>query len=309
MCCRSRLGLIAGFALALAPTLAPTLAGSMPLQTAHVAEVAGTYHWTMDDPNFGGLSGFDLYPDGRRFRAVTDRGYTVTGALMRDTAGQVTDAQLVRLQPLRDAAGHPVSGYDVDAEGLALGPGESFYVSFELEHRVVLYPEANRPAALYSGPIARDLSTLYINEGIEALALDDAGDLYAVTERSLAPGTGLYPVLRFQNGQWTIPFHIRQDGNWKVVSADFGPDGRFYVLERDFWGFVGFKSRIRRFAIDGDSIGQEQVLFSSLAGQFENLEGIAAWRGPDGAVWLTAVSDDNFSPLQKTTLVDFRVKE
>lgn len=299
---RSVVWLIAGLAFAAA-------APAQPAAGAPVAEVMGVYRWTMDDPDFGGLSGFDLYPDGRRFRAVTDRGHTLSGALTRDATGRATGVQGVAMQPLLDGAGRPVSDADVDAEGLALGPGDSFFVSYELKHRVVLYPDENSPAALYSAPIARDLATLYINEGIEALAFSDAGDLYAITERPLAPGSGLFPVLRLRNGQWSIPFHIRKDGNWQVTSADFGPDGRLYVLERDYWGFVGFKSRIRRFTITGNSIGQEQTLFSSLAGQYENLEGLAAWLGPDGATWLTAVSDDNFNPFQKTSLVDFRIVE
>lgn len=305
MRCRSRLGLIAG----LFPALAPTLTPAMPLLAAPVAEMRGVWHWTKDDPNFGGLSGFDIYPDGRRFRAVTDRGYTLAGSLTRAADGRVTGVEAGAMQPLRDGQGQPVSGDDTDAEGLAFGPGDSFYVSFEIDHRVVLYPDADSPAELYSAPIEGELATLNSNEGIEALAISATGDLYAITERSLEPGSGVYPVLRFRNGQWSIPFHIRQDGNWKVVSADFGPDGNLYVLERDFWGFVGFKTRIRRFKIEGDGIGQEQILFSSHAGQYENLEGLAAWSGPDGAVWLTAVSDDNFNIFQKTTLVDFRVAE
>lgn len=59
----------------------------------------------------------------------------------------------------------------------------------------------------------------------------------------MAPRKGQYPVLRYSNGQWTIPFHIRKDSYWMVTGADFGPDGRLYILERDFWGFVGFKTR------------------------------------------------------------------
>lgn len=304
MRCRSRLGLTAGLALALALHLT-----AAPVAAAPRAEVRGVYHWTKNDSNFGGLSGFDLYPDGRRFRAVTDRGYTVAGTLTRGAGGWVTDVASGPMQPLRDGKGKPVSGREIDAEGLALGPGDSFLVSYELEHRIVLYPDAESPAALYSRPIARDLATLYINEGVEALALSDDGDLYGITERPLAPGSRLYPVLRLRHGIWTIPFHIRKDGNWMATGADFGPDGRLYMLERDYWGFVGFKTRIRRFTVTEDSIGQEQILFRSRAGQFENLEGLAAWTGPDGAIWLTAVSDDNFNPFQKTTLVDFRITE
>jgi hypothetical protein len=39
--------------------------------------------------------------------------------------------------------------------------------------------------------------------------------------------------------------------------------------------------------------------------QIDNMEGLAVHRASDGAIVLTLISDDNFSPLQRTVLLQF----
>ena len=39
--------------------------------------------------------------------------------------------------------------------------------------------------------------------------------------------------------------------------------------------------------------------------QIDNFEGMAVHRAADGALVLTLISDDNFSPLQRTLLLQF----
>ena len=39
--------------------------------------------------------------------------------------------------------------------------------------------------------------------------------------------------------------------------------------------------------------------------QIDNMEGLSVHRAPDGALVLTLISDDNFSPLQRTVLLQF----
>ena len=41
----------------------------------------------------------------------------------------------------------------------------------------------------------------------------------------------------------------------------------------------------------------------------DNFEGIAAWRGPKGETLIALLSDDNFSPLQRTLLLLFELRE
>ena len=75
----------------------------------------------------------------------------------------------------------------------------------------------------------------------------------------------------------------RRDGDFLVVDADFGPDGKLYVLERDF-GWLGFRTRVRRFALGPDGLGDEVTLLETPFGELDNMEGISVWRdaaGPD----------------------------
>ena len=93
------------------------------------------------------------------------------------------------------------------------------------------------------------------------------------------------------------------------MGADFGPDGWFYLLERQFTGY-GFRSRVRRFDVAGDTVHHEEKLLESPALRHDNLEGISVWRADDGTIRMTMVSDDNFRPfLQRTEFVEYAVTE
>lgn len=147
-----------------------------------------------------------------------------------------------------------------------------------------------------------------LNAGLEALAIDASGALFAMPERYGPPGTPI-PVFRMQGGQWDRPFTLRRDGDWCPVGADFGPDGRLYLLERDFWPLIGFMSRVRRVEIAEGRVVADEVLFATSAGVHGNLEGIAVWRDAEGGAHLTMISDDNFLPAGRTEIVEYRVEE
>jgi len=48
-----------------------------------------------------------------------------------------------------------------------------------------------------------------------------------------------------------------------------------------------------------------ELLSADMAYQIDNFEGMAVHRDASGALVLTLVSDDNFSPLQRTLLLQF----
>ena len=48
---------------------------------------------TDPDPDFGGLSGIEVTPDGRRFVAISDKGSVVNGVLDYDDTGDLTGAR------------------------------------------------------------------------------------------------------------------------------------------------------------------------------------------------------------------------
>ncbi len=72
------------------------------------------------------------------------------------------------------------------------------------------------------------------NAGFEAVAITPDGALLAIPE-DVSDG-GDFPVWRFRNGVWDVPFAIPRRGAFLPVGADVGPDGRLYVLERALTG-------------------------------------------------------------------------
>ena len=123
-------------------------------------------------------------------------------------------------------------------------------------------------------------------------------------ERTISPG-GRTPVSRFVRGAWRKPFRIASDGEFLPVGADIGPDGRFYLLERKFDGLFGFASRVRRFDMTPDGLAGDTILITTTAGTHDNLEGLAVWPDPAGAMHLTMSSDDNFKVFHKTDMGEY----
>lgn len=90
-----------------------------------------------------------------------------------------------------------------------------------------------------------------------------------------------------------------------MVGADFGPDGRLYVLERDFTWMGGFSNRVRSFRLGPDGFDDEATLLQTPFGSADNFEGITVWRDDDGGVRATLIADDNFFALQSTVISEY----
>lgn len=227
--------------------------------------------------------------------SVADR---ITGKIADRIAGKITGTSGVTAAPLplirRDLPGQS------DSEGLALASDDSLYVSFEGVHSVRIYTSPDRSEAL---PRADAFETMQNNSSLEALAIDDNGWLYTLPERSGALSRP-FPVYRYRNGAWDQPFDIPRIGGFLPVGADFGPDGMFYLLEREFTGF-GFRSRVRRFGLTDNGLEHAQTLLQTTTRTHDNLEGIAIWRDDTGHIRLTMVSDDNFNAFQRTEFVEY----
>ncbi|MFN0113713.1 MAG: esterase-like activity of phytase family protein [Paracoccaceae bacterium] len=265
-----------------------------------------SFTWRSSDAEFGGISGFSLGPDGLTFRAVEDTGITFTGRLGRDAEGRVIGVAALPFVRLRGAGGQPLGEEDWDAEAVAPGPGQSFFVAFERNDRIVRYPRDGAPPEVLTEGL--DLSWVTYNKGFEALAADGRGGLWAISEDPVSRRKG-HPALSFDGTGWRLAFSIPAEGTWRVTDADFGPDGRLYVLQRDFWGLVGFRSRVLRLSLAGSGLAGIETLFETQAGRHDNLEGLSVWADAAGAIRLTMVSDDNFNILQRTEIVDYRVEE
>ncbi len=267
-------------------------------------EHLGSWTWETGVPGLYGFSAIELSEDGAQFTVMGDGGQIVRGRIHR-TDGVIDGLRQWKFTTLRGTAGGRMDRPFRDSEGLAIAADGTAYVSFEWMHRVWSYPDLEGPARPL--PLHRDFGGFQGNAGLEALAVDVAGTLYTLPERS-GGLTEPFPVYRYRDGAWDKPFTIERRGEFLPVGADFGPDGLFYLLERRFLGVFGLQSRVRRFAIDGDRIEREETLFETAPRTHDNLEGIAVWRDEGGAIRLTMISDDNGrAPLQRTEFVEYRV--
>jgi hypothetical protein len=268
--------------------------------------LVGAFAWRMDDPNFGGLSAIELADNGLSFLALSDRGAWTRGQITRDSEGRIMAVDARPMRFLRGRFEAPLEAGRNDSEGLAVAADGTVFVSFENVARVLRYDSIDGPAQNLITP--REFGRMQRNSALEALAIGPDGTLYTLPERS-GELERPFPVWRYRDGGWDQPFDLRRDGGYLAVGADFGPDGRLYLLERELHGLAGFSSRVRSFAISDTELSDERTDLETQPGQHDNLEGISVWRGPDGAIWVTMLADDNFNFFQSTEIVEYRLSD
>ena len=265
------------------------------------ATYLGTLDWPASAHGAGGFSGLELAEDGTRFTAITDKARIVTGRLVREN-GRLVGIEADPARPLLNRNGAVQRKPAFDSEGLAIGPHGTLYVSFEGRHRVWAYDTPDRARALPRPPAPLRKRG---NAGYEALAIDTAGRLHIIPERSGLLTRPFQAMILDAEG-WRPAYQIPRRGGFLPVGADFGPDGHLYLLERAFTGWA-FRSRLRRFGLDGDTITSEETVFTSAPLVHDNLEGLAIWRDATGALRATMISDDNLNDLQRTQFVEYRL--
>lgn len=265
----------------------------------------GSYVWRLRDDAFGGFSAIELAPDGQSFVALGDKAVFVTATLQRDQTGRITGVAAGPIRPLlASKTGKPLAERRADSEGLAISALGRGFVSFENRARVARLD-------LQSG-VTRDLSgnpdfaKLPLNGALEALAIGPGNVLYAVPEET---NGDLIPVYRWIKGDWDADLSVPKRGRFLPVAADIGPDGRFYLLERDFRGLGGFASRLRRFDLTKAGLGAEVTVLQTPLALHDNLEGLSVWRDKGGRLRATMISDDNFIFVQQTQIVEYHLPD
>ncbi|MEM6824773.1 MAG: esterase-like activity of phytase family protein, partial [Pseudomonadota bacterium] len=251
----------------------------LPLAAAAEPTLLGSFHWTYPRDYFGGFSGIEVADNGTDFMTIGDAGQIVRGSIAR-TGDRITGVDFENVKSLHTPDGRRVRGiFEFDAEGLAVAPGGTYYVSFEHDARVWAYDEWLGPAKAL--PRHPDFDRLIDNQGLEALAIGPDGALYAIPEVSPALWEPRH-VYRFAGGKWQTFGTLETSRLFWPVGADVGPDGRLYVLERRYAPVLGFSSRIRRFDIGETSLEAPETLLETRLGKHDNLEGLAVWRDARG---------------------------
>lgn len=294
---RAGLGLTAGLLL-----LAGLGGSTVPLPPSGFL---GAFDWSMESPRFGGLSALEISADGSGLVVLTDRGHIARAVIRRDAQGRIADIATQPFTQLRDGDGVRLPPGRTDSEGLAVTANGQIYVSFEGPARVQHY--ASLDSAAENLPQAQGFAKMDKNKALEALAISEDGTLYTLPEDTPAPAQD-FPLYRLRDGQWDSAIRITRLGNFLPVGADVGPDGRLYVLERQFRGLAGFVSRLRRFDLDA---GRQSgvILLETSAGVHDNLEGVTIWRDAAGHLTASMVSDNNFLGFLATEIVEYRLPD
>ena len=280
-----------------------TFRGGVELQSGHDA--------------FGGFSGMWRSPDGGEIVAITDAAQWLTAKVA--TAGG-------RLSGLTDATMAPALARDArplrrtrsyDTEGLTIVNGVA-YLAIERSHEVMRFDwgKDGFRARGQNVPVLPEAKELPRNKGLEGIGVAPArsplaGALVAIAERAAwdegAPTRGF-----ILTGSRKGVFEVVRSGDYETTDLAFLPSGEMLMLERRFSILRGVAARIRRFAADaiapGATVDGPVIFEADGAYQVDNMEGIALHRDPDGATIVTLISDNNFSVLQRTLLLEFKLE-
>ena len=266
---------------------------------------------------FGGLSGLRLDAKGERFISISDKGSWFTGRIVyrgRDMAG-LDD---VEASPMLGPDGRPITtrGW-FDSESIALD-GSYVYIGLERVNQVLRF-DFSKGFVRSRGevvPMPPAVKKLPFNKGLEALVmvpkgLPLAGTLIALSERGLDAEGNLIAFL--VGGPSPGQFSVRRTEHFDISDAVLLPSGDLLVLERKFSLLEGIGIRIRRIPLaamaPGAVIDGPSIFEADLGQEIDNMEGIDAHVTPEGDTVLTMVSDDNFSLIQRTLLLQFTLVE
>jgi hypothetical protein len=212
------------------------------------------------------------------------------------------------------ADGRPITARGwFDSESLALD-GSLAYVGLERVNQVLRFDFADgftraRGEVVPMPPAVRKLP---FNKGLEALVvvskgLPLAGTLIALSERGLDAQGNLIAFL--VGGPSPGQFSVRRTESFDISDAAILASGELLILERKFSLLAGVGIRIRRIPLasitPGALVDGPAIFHADLGQEIDNMEGLDAFVTPEGDTVLTIVSDDNFSLLQRTLLLQF----
>jgi hypothetical protein len=300
---------------------ARSIASFDPRDRSHVR--FGSLEWrsglvlTSGFRGFGGLSGIRLDKSGERFIAISDKGGWFTGRIVyegRDMKG-LDD---VEASPMLGPDGRTITARGwFDSESIALD-GSLVYIGLERVNQVLRYDFSkgftrSRGEVVPLPPAAKKLP---YNKGLEALVVVPkgqplAGTLIAISERGLDAQGNLIGFLI--GGPSPGQFSVRRTENFDVSDAVLLQDGDLLILERKFSWLGGIGIRIRRIPLGtvapGAVVDGPSIFNGDLGQEIDNMEGLDVHVTPEGETVLTMVSDDNFSLIQRTLLLQFTLVE
>jgi hypothetical protein len=263
---------------------------------------------------FGGISGLRIMPDGVHFIAASDRARWLRGRIVYKEGRPVGIAD-AEMAPMLGPDGKPLADRKwYDTESVADDGAGTIYVGIERVNKIVKF-DYGKFGLLAKGqpiPVPADIDTLPNNRGLEALTvipkgMPNAGTLIAISERGLDAAGNIKGWLI--GGTSPGAFSVRRSDDYDATDCIVAPNGDLMLLERKFSWSAGVAMRVRRIALSSivpDATVDGKILISADMGfQIDNMEGLAIHRDKNGDIVLTMISDDNFSMLQRTILLQF----
>ena len=266
---------------------------------------------------FGGLSAFRVDETGERFVALSDKGAWFTGRIVYDGREMTALAQ-VEVAPILGPDGQSITTrrwYDTEA---IARDGGTLYVGIERANQILKFEFGRDGVAARGQPmtVPPNLRKLPNNKGLEALVVlrkgaPMAGALLAISERGLDADGNIVGALI--GGPKPGALAVRRTENYDISDAALLPNGDVLLLERKFSWLGGVGIRIRRvpvaMVLPGAVLDGPSIFDADLGHEIDNMEGLDTHVTPDGDIVLTMISDDNFSMIQRTLLLQFTLTE
>jgi len=278
----------------------------------------GGLELSSNHPDFGGLSGLIIGATGDAFIAVSDQGNWVTADLISEADRPISLGDVL-ISPIMGTDSMPLSGKrNTDAESLTVAFGSdprtsATIVGFERRHRMRSYDLTSlgfdAPAtSVKDFGMFEDLEN---NGGLEAIAYLPDGSLLALSEKTF-DDDGYIIGARLTN-EGAMPVRLRQHLPFVLTDIDVLPSGDLITLERDFSAMAGVSMMMRRIpatTLESDEpLDGEVLIRANNSRSIDNMEGLSTRQTADGKTLLYLISDDNFSPLQRTLLLVFTLND
>jgi hypothetical protein len=264
---------------------------------------------------FGGISAIRVAADGASFLTVSDIGRWWRGRIVYDGTRPVGIAD-AEMAPLLGLDGRPLGARRwYDSESIAIDGG-TVYVGLERVDQIVRFDYGRFGLTARGQPIPTKFPKLPYNKSLECLEFAPkghplAGNLIVVTERGLDAAGNLLSFLI--KGMTFGEFTVKRTEDFDVSDCALLPGGDLLILERRYSPWRGIAMRIRRLPVaaikPGALVDGPVLIYADMGFQIDNMEGLSVHRAADGNLVLTLVSDDNFSLLQRTILLQFTLME
>ncbi len=262
---------------------------------------------------FGGLSALRVEADGAHFLSQSDKGYWLRGRIVyRDgVPAGIADAEMA---PMLGQEGRSLASQRwYDTESLAVDGGIA-YVGIERVNQIVRFDYGKDGLLARGRPVATPpgIAELPHNKGLECLAFAPkgmplGGTLIAVSERGLDDKGNIRGFLI--GGPSPGTFSVARSDDYDISDCAITPDADLLLLERSYSWVRGVAMRMRRVPLSaiqpGATVDGPALVEADMGFQIDNMEGLSVHRADDGQIVLTMISDDNFSPLQRTILLQF----